>query len=228
MFLIINSNNLIAEISHHPCYVRRQSNGVVILCDKENADAIYSNDTDSFYPIEKIGYLCESHSLVEVDSVPENVVGGYYYYHAGEFYTTEENLKALAKSQAPDLASIVFVSMAEKGELDDTTIKEHSVQFPQWSCPVSYAVNSICSNNEKLYRCLQAHTSQEAWKPESTPSLWKEIGNPNTEYPEWSQPIGAFDVYAMDDKVSYNGKHWISLCDNNVWEPGIYGWEEVI
>ena len=95
-------------------------------------------------------------------------------------------------------------------------------------CRRTHAVNSICSNNEKLYRCLQAHTSQEAWKPESTPSLWKEIGNPNTEYPEWSQPIGALDAYALGDKVSYNGKRWTSTCDNNVWAPGVYGWEETI
>ena len=21
--------------------------------------------------------------------------------------------------------------------------------------------------------------------------------------------------------------HWISIVDNNVWEPGVYGWEEI-
>lgn len=228
MYLIINSKNLITEIANHPCYVRRQDNGVVILSDKENADAIYSNDTDKYYPLEKIGYLSECYHLEETENIPNNVAAGFWFYHAGEFYTTEENLTAFAKSKAPELASIVFVSLAEKGELDDITIAEHSVQFSKWAFPISYAANTICQYNERLYRCLQAHTSQEDWKPESAPSLWKEIGNLNAEYPEWSQPIGAVDVYAMDDKVSYNGKHWISLCDNNVWEPGIYGWEEVI
>lgn len=27
-------------------------------------------------------------------------------------------------------------------------------------------------------------------------------------------------------QVSHNGKHWISSVDNNVWEPGVYGWTE--
>ena len=35
-----------------------------------------------------------------------------------------------------------------------------------------------------------------------------------------------------DDKVSHNGKIWISLIDNNVWEPGVVGteslWKEVV
>jgi hypothetical protein len=30
----------------------------------------------------------------------------------------------------------------------------------------------------------------------------------------------------MGAKVSHNGKHWISDVDNNVWEPGVYGWSE--
>lgn len=227
MYLIINSKTLIAEVSQHACYVRRQKNGVVILSDKENADAIYSNDTNTFYPIEKVEYLCESYKLVEVDNVPENVVGGYYYYHAGEFYTTESDLTALAKSQAPELASIVFVSMAEKGELNDATITEHFMQFPKWGYTIDYAINTICQYNDKLYRCLQAHTSQKNWEPANVPSLWKEIGNPNTEYPEWSQPIGALDAYQVGDKVSYNGNYWISICENNVWAPDVYGWKQV-
>ena len=33
--------------------------------------------------------------------------------------------------------------------------------------------------------------------------------------------------YAKGDKVTYNGKTWVSEVDNNIWEPGVYGWEEV-
>lgn len=30
-----------------------------------------------------------------------------------------------------------------------------------------------------------------------------------------------------DDKVIHNGKTWVSDIDNNVWEPGVYGWNEI-
>lgn len=227
MYLITNSANLIVEICEHPCYVRRQTNGVVILSEKNTADAIYSNDSNTFWPTEKVGYLCDSHTLVEVENVPAEVAAGYYFYHAGEFYTTEANLNALAKAQAPELANIVFVKLAETEQLDDTTLTEHAAQFSAWAYPVSYAAKAICQYEGKLYRCLQAHTSQEDWTPTAAASLWKEIGDPSVEYPAWSQPIGATDAYALGDKVSHNGKNWVSTCANNVWEPGAYGWEEV-
>ena len=113
MYLITNSANLIVEICEHPCYVRKQANGVVVLSEPDKADAIYSNDSNTFWPTQQVGYLCDRHTLVEVESVPAEVVAGFYFYHAGEFYTTEANLTALAKARAPELASLVFVKMAE-------------------------------------------------------------------------------------------------------------------
>ena len=78
----------------------------------------------------------------------------------------------------------------------------------------------------KLYRCLQDHTSQETWTPDTAPSLWVAISDPAEEWPAWVKLTGAHDAYAQGDKVSHNGKHWISNVDNNVWEPGVYGWTE--
>lgn len=226
MYLILDSTDRIAEICEHPCYVRRQDNGVVILSDQEHADAIYSNDSDSFWPTEKLGYLCESHTLVEVESVPAEVVAGFYFYHAGEFYTTEANLTALAKAKAPEVTSLVFVKLAESEQLDDVTLVEHAEQFPEWAFPVQYKEKSICRHCSKLFRCLQAHASQESWTPDASPSLWKEIGDPTEEWPQWSQPVGATDAYGLGDKVTHNGKRWTSNQDGNVWEPGVYGWKE--
>ena len=226
MYLVLNPNGRVVDISKQAFYARRQENGVVIRCAEADADAIYSANTDSFYPLEPTGYLADGHTLVEVDSVPSEVVAGYYFYHAGKFYTTEENLTALARAQANDVASLVFVSMAEKGEFDDSTLTEHTEQFPKWASSISYSANAIAQHGGKLYRCLQAHTSQEDWAPDVAASLWKEIGDPSVEYPAWSQPIGAVDAYQLGAKVSHNEKHWTSSVANNVWEPNVYGWDE--
>ena len=78
-----------------------------------------------------------------------------------------------------------------------------------------------------LYKCVQAHTSQIDWSPDKTPALWAKAGDPAVEYPEWSQPVGAHDAYMTGDKVSHSNKNWISIVDSNVWEPGVYGWNEV-
>jgi len=47
------------------------------------------------------------------------------------------------------------------------------------------------------------------------------------EWPEWIQPTGAHDAYNIGDKVSHNSKHWINTINANVYEPGVYGWDEV-
>ena len=44
--------------------------------------------------------------------------------------------------------------------------------FPAWAYPVSYIVGNRVSDGGKLYKCRQAHTSQESWNPAATPALW--------------------------------------------------------
>lgn len=88
---------------------------------------------------------------------------------------------------------------------------------------------AIVRRNGELYRCLQSHTSQENWKPETSPSLWVEIADPALEWPEWKQPTDATNAYNEGDKVAYNGKHYISKINGNTTVPGSDDrwWEEV-
>ncbi|MGI6151600.1 MAG: chitinase, partial [Christensenellales bacterium] len=58
-------------------------------------------------------------------------------------------------------------------------------------------------------------------------SLWVAVADPAIEWPEWVQPSGSHDAYEKGAKVTHNGKRWTSSADGNVWEPGVYGWEEV-
>lgn len=44
--------------------------------------------------------------------------------------------------------------------------------FPAWAYPVNYVVGNRVSDGGKLYKCQQAHTSQEGWEPAATPALW--------------------------------------------------------
>lgn len=122
--------------------------------------------------------------------------------------------------------SIAFVTLAENGTIDEVTATEHLNVFSPWEPDVDYVVGNLRTFNGKLYKCIQAHRSQEQWTPEAAVSLWAKAGDPAEEWPEWSQPIGAADAYMVGDKVSHNEKHWTSTVDNNVWEPGVYGWTE--
>lgn len=89
----------------------------------------------------------------------------------------------------------------------------------------SYGTNAV--GDPQLYQVLQDHTGAAEWTPDTASSLYKKIGVTDDGYPEWVQPLGATDAYNKGDKVSHNGSRWVSDVDNNVWEPGVYGWTEV-
>ena len=110
--------------------------------------------------------------------------------------------------------------------LDDTDALDGVELFERWHPGMELTVNHRISHDDKLYRVVQAHTAKEGWEPDKTPALFTEVAKPG-EIPEWKQPTGAQDAYAKGDKVRHNGKVWQSNTDNNVWEPGVYGWDEV-
>lgn len=145
-----------------------------------------------------------------------------------EHPSQEERMDALDKAveSTGAAAAVAFVVLAEGGVIDDVTVGEHTELFAEWTCPVDYKAGNIRRFGDGLYRCLQDHTSQEDWTPDTAVSLWIQIADPAEKWPAWSPPVGAHDAYAAGDRVSHNGKHWISDVDGNVWEPGIYGWTE--
>ena len=105
------------------------------------------------------------------------------------------------------------VNLTDEEALDNVDV------FPNWAIDVSYEAGDRVRYQEVLYKVLQAHVSQEDWTPDAAVSLFVRVDDPGEEWPEWVQPAGAQDAYAMGAKVSHNEKHWISLIDANVWEP---------
>lgn len=142
------------------------------------------------------------------------------------FEAAEEWLKTIpAFEETEDPAQAALDSVLDI--LTDEQAETVPDVFPAWAVGVAYSVGIRVRYDSALYKCVQAHTSQADWTPDATPALWTRIGEPGDEWPEWVQPTGAQDAYAMGDKVSHDGAHWESTADNNVWEPGVYGWTEV-
>lgn len=110
-------------------------------------------------------------------------------------------------------------------KLDDATALDAMAIYPAWEADTAYAIGQRVRYGDKLYKCVQAHTSQGDWMPSATPALWVRVSI--EEWPEWVQPTGAHDAYAKGDKVTYKGKRYISLIDGNTYSPDDYpaGWE---
>ena len=113
--------------------------------------------------------------------------------------------------------------------LDDDEALENMELYPEWQENIECIANEKYRFNEKLYRCVQSHTSQENWKPSTTPALWTEVAKQG-EIAVWRQPTGAQDAYMTGDKVWYPEKNtikYISIVDNNTWKPDVYGWNVI-
>lgn len=131
----------------------------------------------------------------------------------------------ITREQAYKLRALIEKASASLTDTDAITAPE---LFPKFDGNAHlYAVGNRVRYGDLLYKCLQAHTSQTDWTPDVAVSLWVRVDDPSIEFPEWRQPTGAQDAYMKGDKVSYEGKHYISIVDNNVWSPTTYGWSEV-
>ena len=197
----IRKDDAVLALTEKPNYIYRHEDGFYALCDEAQAQGIAVNgkpySLHGRTPMED----CETVLLVETD--------------AGDILRKNEQTN-----------SIAFVTLAEAGSIDEVTAGEHAEVFAPWAADVAYTAGQLRQHQSKLYKCLQAHTSQADWTPDAAASLWVSVSDPAEEWPAWSQPVGAHDAYAAGAKVSHNDKHWTSTCDANVWEPGVYGWEE--
>lgn len=109
---------------------------------------------------------------------------------------------------------------------DSQAIKAPAV-YPEWKEGVSYKKDERVLFEGVLYRVLMDHNSQFDWAPNVTPSLFAKVLIPDEDIiPAWEQPDST-NPYKAGDKVTHNGKTWQSDVDNNVWEPGVYGWTEI-
>ena len=91
MYLICDYRGTIAEICKQAVWIKHQKNGVDISCEEKDANAIYSNDTVSFYPAGRPGTAPNRYHIVTVDVVPDDVVALEYKYINGEFVPMGEN-----------------------------------------------------------------------------------------------------------------------------------------
>ena len=111
--------------------------------------------------------------------------------------------------------------------LPDEIAVEHIDLYPVWMAGMVLEADARIQHNGGLYRVQQAHTAEHP-PGVNTAALYTRI-----------QKSGAIEVwvsgqsYAKDTQVTHGGKTWISMVDNNTWEPGAAGvfdsiWKEVI
>ena len=113
--------------------------------------------------------------------------------------------------------------------LSDEDALEAVNLFPAWISAKPYVKDKRVVFEGILYRCLQAHNSQDVWTPIAAPSLWAKVLIPDANViPEWEQPDST-NPYMIGDKVTFEGNIYESTINNNIWSPSAYpaGWKQL-
>lgn len=123
--------------------------------------------------------------------------------------------------------AIIDALVTLRNSATDEQALKASALYPKWKVGTAYQKDERVLYNDILYNALTDHTSQADWTPDAAPSLFAKVLIPDKNViPEWEQPEST-NPYGKGDKVTHNGKTWQSTIDSNVWEPGVYGWEEI-
>ena len=119
-------------------------------------------------------------------------------------------------------------------EMSEEEMSELIDLYDEWKIGESLAVGDIRQHNGKLFKVIQAHTTQSEWEPQNVPGLFNTIIPSQTEggdqiIPDFVQPTGGHDSYKKGDKVVFEGKVYESLIDNNAYSPTAYpaGWKKL-
>lgn len=105
--------------------------------------------------------------------------------------------------------------------------------IPEWQPGTHYRIGQFVQHVGRIYRILQAHTSQADWLPDVASALYtradKTTTDPVEAIPEWIQPTGAHDAYGIGDQVKFEGKTYESLIPANTHSPTAYpqAWKEI-
>jgi hypothetical protein len=117
------------------------------------------------------------------------------------------------------------IETAAETQSDEAALESIDL-FQKWKPDIDVVADERYQYSGKLYRVVQAHHTQADWTPDVVPALFVVVSL--EAWPEWVQPTGAHDAYNKGDKVTFEGQHYVSLIDGNVWSPAAYpqGWEK--
>ena len=84
----------------------------------------------------------------------------------------EEKYRPLTESE---VSRMLISQQINTLTVDDNTALRMVEFYPEWAENAEYTIGYKAQRNGKLWRCIQAHTSQTGWEPENAASLWTEI-----------------------------------------------------
>lgn len=125
-----------------------------------------------------------------------------------------ERTRPLTESE---VSRLLIAKQINTLEVDDTTALRMVEFYPEWAAGVTYTAAYKVQRSGKLWRCVQAHTSQAGWEPENAASLWTEICE--THDGTIDDPIPYSGNMALEAGKYYIQDYVIYLCNRDTGNP---------
>lgn len=109
-----------------------------------------------------------------------------------------------------EVSRMLITAQVNSLSVDDNTALRMKEFYPEWAENTAYAVGYKVQRNGKLWRVVQAHTSQMGWEPENAASLWEQINETHTGTLE--DPIPYDGNMALENGKYYTQDYEAYLC----------------
>ena len=118
---------------------------------------------------------------------------------------------------AEEVTAMLIRQQINTLEVDDNTALRMVEFYPEWASGQAYTAGYKMQHGGKLWRCVQAHTSQTGWEPENAPALWTEICESHTG--TLADPIPYSGNMALESGKYYIQDYVIYLCNRDTGNP---------
>lgn len=127
---------------------------------------------------------------------------------------------------AQDVLAMLIPQQINGLTVDDNTALRMLEFYPAWSVGTAYTVGYKVKRNGKLWRVLQAHTSQTGWEPETAASLWEQIDE--THAGTLDDPIPYDGNMALTSGLYYVQDWVIYKCTRDTGNPVYHALSELV
>lgn len=119
---------------------------------------------------------------------------------------------------ADEVTTLLIKQQINTLSVDDNTALRMTEFYPEWAAGQAYTAGYKVQHRGKLWRCLQAHTSQSGWEPSvNTASLWEVINE--THSGTQGDPIPYDGNMALTAGLYYIQDYTIYLCTRDTGNP---------
>lgn len=118
---------------------------------------------------------------------------------------------------AEEVTALLIRQSVNTLEVDDNTALRMMDYYPAWAENTAYTVGYKVTYNGRLWRVVQAHTSQTGWEPENVPAMWESINE--THSGTEADPIPYEGNMALTNGLYYVQDYVVYRCIRDTGAP---------